>query len=411
MKAPRAASAAGAKAPGITAAVLNVSHPAMMLERFAGLTILERQLFTLSRAGMRRVWIVAHKPEPASLARLRWPDGLDGLWGTVSGSSGAAAAYAPPYIGVSGDYAIRLGALREILSRRHDRPTSYQDAQRRGVVQVVPVRHEDRIEYEKRAMPPDSCALLQTPADKGPALPWLLREAVKDADGFMARHFDRRISLAVTRRLLNSPVRPNHMTVFSSLIGLAGGILMLGGTYGFTLAGALIVWLHSTLDGCDGELARLRFQESRLGGLIDFWGDNLVHFALFASLGIGRFSVTGEPVLLALGLAAALSAAASAALVFQHMLRKAARAREGTPFFDGIADAADETDAQDPASAGSRLKRTLASIEDTLAQRDFIYLLVLLAAIGRIDLFLWAAGVGSPLFLLVFVYLRSRARA
>ena len=36
------------------------------------------------------------------------------------------------------------------------------------------------------------------------------------------------------------------------------------------------------LDGCDGELARLKFKESRWGGLLDFWGDNSrAYFDLF----------------------------------------------------------------------------------------------------------------------------------
>src|SRR2546426_3192414 len=36
---------------------------------------------------------------------------------------------------------------------------------------------------------------------------------------------------------------------------------------------------HSILDGCDGELARLKFQHSRWGAVLDFWCDNVVHVA------------------------------------------------------------------------------------------------------------------------------------
>ena len=46
--------------------------------------------------------------------------------------------------------------------------------------------------------------------------------------------------------------------------------------------GALLFLAHSILDGCDGELARLQFQQSRWGGVLDFWGDNVVHIVIFA---------------------------------------------------------------------------------------------------------------------------------
>src|SRR6185436_17048084 len=37
----------------------------------------------------------------------------------------------------------------------------------------------------------------------------------------------------------------------------------------------------------DGELARLKFLESHTGALLDFWGDNVVHVAVFAAIAIG----------------------------------------------------------------------------------------------------------------------------
>ncbi|MDE2292159.1 MAG: hypothetical protein KGL53_08760, partial [Elusimicrobia bacterium] len=100
---------------------------------------------------------------------------------------------------------------------------------------------------------------------------------------------------------------------------------------------------------------------------------------------------------LALGAVAAVSAAASAGLAYAHSRRKA-RARAAGPFFSGVAEVRAEAE-------GAR--RRLAALEDTLAQRDFIYALVALAAFGRLSWFLWAAAVGSPLFLLVLVWLQT----
>ncbi|HEY1435436.1 MAG TPA: hypothetical protein VGG65_08680, partial [Thermoanaerobaculia bacterium] len=44
---------------------------------------------------------------------------------------------------------------------------------------------------------------------------FLLKGLVKDTEGFMSRHFDRKISLAVSRRLAGTGVTPNQMTVVS----------------------------------------------------------------------------------------------------------------------------------------------------------------------------------------------------
>ncbi len=92
----------------------------------------------------------------------------------------------------------------------------------------------------------------------------------------MARVFDRNISLAVTRQILDTWIKPNHMTIFSSWIGITGAAQFFYSTRHHELAGAFLIWLHTVLDGCDGEMARLTFRESRWGAWLDFWGDNLV---------------------------------------------------------------------------------------------------------------------------------------
>lgn len=62
----------------ITDAVLWVNNPGMMFERLGGVAILERQLFTLSQAGIKRAWIASRKPPEAEGMRL--PPGLETAW-------------------------------------------------------------------------------------------------------------------------------------------------------------------------------------------------------------------------------------------------------------------------------------------------------------------------------------------
>ncbi|MBI5245528.1 MAG: CDP-alcohol phosphatidyltransferase family protein [Elusimicrobia bacterium] len=370
--------------------VLLVNHPAYMMERLAGLTLIERQVFTLARAGLRRVWIAAHKPSGARFKALRWPQDIEVVWTSETRSFPAA-----PHVSISADYLIRPAALREVLATRHEQPTAYHDSAGRGVIQIMLSRGEEAPSFEKRALPDGSCLLIQTPLESGPALPWVLREAVKSHDSFMARHFDRRISLAITRRLLDTRLTPNQMTALSTLVGVAGALLTLGGPAAMT-AGVLLVWAHTVLDGCDGEMARLRFESSRIGGILDFWGDNVVHAALFLCLGIGAWRQGRSAVYPLLGLLAATGAALAALSVYRHSQMR--RTRHG-PLFNGLGGLASEK--------SSRAVRNLALIEDALSRRDFVYLLVALVLIGHPEIFLWAAGIGMPLFLSALLYLRN----
>jgi phosphatidylglycerophosphate synthase len=209
----------------------------------------------------------------------------------------------------------------------------------------------------------------------------LLRSLIKDTEGFMSRHFERRVSLAVSRRLAGTSVTPNAMTLFSIAIGLVGALFFLRTTPRSETAGALLFLLHSILDGCDGELARLKFQESRWGGLLDFWGDNVVHVAVFSAMAFGWSRAAGASWPLALGALAVAGTLASASLVYLRTMRKP---KEG-PLFTSVA------------SESSALSR----VADALSRRDFIYLVLILSAFGKAQWFLVMAAVGAPIYFLI----------
>ena len=129
--------------------------------------------------------------------------------------------------------------------------------------------------------------VVETPADVRLAERRLMRALVKDTDGFMARHVERPISLAISRLLAPTAITPNQMSLISIVVGICGGPFFLSPRASLQTVGALMFLAHSILDGCDGELARLKFEESRWGGVLDFWGDNVVHVVVFACMGVG----------------------------------------------------------------------------------------------------------------------------
>jgi phosphatidylglycerophosphate synthase len=64
--------------------------------------------------------------------------------------------------------------------------------------------------------------------------------------------------------------------------------------------------VQSILDGCDGELARVRFQQSAVGEWLDTMVDDGLNIVIFAALGIGLYRGGGSTLLLFGGLGASL---------------------------------------------------------------------------------------------------------
>jgi phosphatidylglycerophosphate synthase len=226
---------------------------------------------------------------------------------------------------------------------------------------------------------------VRTAGDLRRAESWLLRGLIKDSEGFMSRHVERLISLALTRRLVRTSVTPNAMTLVSLAIGLAAAPFFLSSTPGWQLAGALLFLLHSILDGCDGEIARLKFLESAGGAALDFWGDNGVHVAVFGCMAVGWSLSAHSAWPLCVGTVAVASTLAAAFVVAPHMVRPSVTAG--------------------PRSAGAKMA-------DALANRDFIYLVVALSAFGKAAWLIVFVAIGTPIFVLVRLWAdRPQGRA
>src|SRR4030095_4432950 len=108
--------------------------------------------------------------------------------------------------------------------------------------------------------------------------------------------------------------------LISVALALLGALLFLSPSPSLQLAGALLFLTHSILDGCDGELARLKFMESPRGAALDFWGDNLVHAAVFTCMTVGWSLAAGSAGPIAVGATAVLSTAIVAVAAYRRDL-------------------------------------------------------------------------------------------
>jgi phosphatidylglycerophosphate synthase len=218
----------------------------------------------------------------------------------------------------------------------------------------------------------------------------LLNALIKDGDGFMSRYFARPISIRVSRQLAPHGVTPNQMTIVSALVGLVAAPFFLSEAPAIQAIGGLLFVAHSVLDGCDGELARLTFRESRLGGLLDFFSDNLVHVAIFACMAVGWSFAEGASWPLILGALAVLGTAGSAGAVYWLTLRNKTAAG---PVYTSVSD-----------GPSGRTTKVL----DALSRRDFIYLVFILSLFGKASWFLALTAVGAPVFLFLVLWTANR---
>jgi len=112
----------------------------------------------------------------------------------------------------------------------------------------------------------------------------LLDTLKKASDGPISRHLNRPLSTRITRYLLRTDITPNHVSFFSFILAMVGALFFFLGGYSNLVIGALLAQAASVIDGCDGEIARLKFQVTEFGGwfdaVLDRYADAFLLFGL-----------------------------------------------------------------------------------------------------------------------------------
>jgi phosphatidylglycerophosphate synthase len=91
------------------------------------------------------------------------------------------------------------------------------------------------------------------------------------------------------------------VTIFTLGVGIASAIFFALGGYWDTLAGAFLCLSASILDGSDGEVARLKLQESALGCWLETACDYLFYLFLFVGMTVGLWRSSGSRMYLVWG--------------------------------------------------------------------------------------------------------------
>jgi 1L-myo-inositol 1-phosphate cytidylyltransferase / CDP-L-myo-inositol myo-inositolphosphotransferase len=364
-----------------------------------GLTLVRRAVLAARRAGYGQVVVLSANGDATAGAA-----GVPG-WSQFASSRAAPLVIAPAAILAETDWLKHLAETPIEPAAWAAIPNRIAAVAAASVAEAFQALDEndgarelDAVERRlaRRFGPPAAIAagidpiVVATPADVRLAERRLMGALVKDTDGFMARRVERPISLMISRLLAPTAITPNQMSLISVAVGLCGAPFFLSERASLQTIGALMFLAHSILDGCDGELARLKFEESRWGGILDFWGDNVVHVVIFACMAIGwsLAAAAGWPLLL--GAAAVLGTLGSAGLVYWRLMRPK---EEGGALFTSVS---------------AEPERLLARALDSASRRDFIYLVLLLALFGKSNWFLLLAALGAPIYFCLVIFLAAR---
>lgn len=330
-----------------TPAVLVCEARTSRLE-IAGLSVLDRLVVTAHRAGCAPIFTYGDTAPALSHA--------EALGIQVSHAPNAAAPQREPALLIEGSVLVEVRDLENVIAQ------GGQLVSAEGV--LLPVRMT--VEHPKPVVAGPAAMVIVDATSAAEAERKLWASLTSTADGLVDRFLNRPLGRPLSKLLVHTSISPNQVSILSILIGVASAWFFARGNF---VTGALVFQLCAIVDCVDGDLARALFKQSRLGKWLDLGGDQVVHFSVFAAIGVGVARLDPAVPALALGASAALGVLLCFALIVRAFRQPAAL-------------------------RGPLLNKLL----DATANRDFSILLLALAIFGRMDLFLWMVGVGIHVF-------------
>lgn len=136
----------------------------------------------------------------------------------------------------------------------------------------------------------------------------LLSNLKKTSDGPVSRYLNRPISIIISKYLVKTSISPSFISFFSFIISMLGAFFFFLGGYVNLVIGGILAQISSIVDGCDGEVARLKFQATGFGGwfdsVLDRYADGFLLFGLiyyvyllnnnFLYIAIGFLAIMGS---------------------------------------------------------------------------------------------------------------------
>lgn len=371
-----------------------------------GRPLLERLMIHCERVGVKRFVIAtpsgSHPELTSAMGRFRDRDSVsivESFADVMSRNNGHAPIDpSATCVAFSGNLVFAKSHLTRILDAHAANPESIHraestDRDRGGEIVTGPIGQildagGIKTGSNSTTLAPTTSSLLPfalngRPEDREEAelrLAQAVREESAHKDAPLARWIDRRISWRISYWLAQkTSITPNMVTLANTAFGLGCAWMFAVPNYWSRLFAAIFFLLSITIDGVDGELARLKMKESNFGGALDIITDNVVHVGIFIGL-----------------LAGCYRADHSAAYLYLIPI-----------LLGGFAACAYAT------WRAFKFKGELAAVwldkVDRWSGRDFAYLLVVLAAINRLEWFAWGTAFGTYVFAMVLIWITDRS--
>ena len=342
-------------------AVMIGAHSA---RRVLALSTESRAVLALQAAGASEVLLVGEGAE-AALARVR---GDDRLRVPVS----ARTEWPAETVVVGADVVVDTKAIRAVVASGRGTCLSLDDG---ATVEYATSPGNTLAGSKSAALAVGGVAVLvRDDAGDRLATRALLASLRKPQDGWISNLINRHISLAVTRVLVHTGIKPNQLSIFILAIGLAGAWFAAQGN-GLSLAiGGVCFQLQSILDGCDGELSRLQFRGSKAGEWLDTVGDDLTNYSFFGGAAIGLHRMGLGTLPLVLGGVGVLLGVITSGIEYRYLISIGSGDLLKYPLGFGKD--------PEPATPSSPVARALGMLRPLFKRDFFVFLAMLLAIAG-----------------------------
>ncbi len=224
------------------------------------------------------------------------------------------------------------------------------------------------------------------PAGRTRAVYLLFEACRKPVDGLVSRHLNRHVSIFISKRLVSTPVTPNQMSLVTFVLGVAGAFAVSRGGYLWSLLGAVLFQWNSILDGVDGELARVRFQHSKLGQWVDTVCDDVSNVIFYIGLAFGASGLAHGQLLASAGWIAAGATLLTMAQYYVELVRI------GSGDFYALSVGV-------PKSPGGFVGAVVGLFERVLKKDFFIFLFLCMAVAGVLPYATVLAAFGASIAL------------
>src|SRR6056300_1535283 len=110
---------------------------------------------------------------------------------------------------------------------------------------------------------------------------FLFSHISKNVSGWVSKNINSRISIPISKILMEFRIHPNTITFFVGCLEISCGFFYASNN---PLIGALVLQMATILDRCDGEVARITLKESKFGQWFDTALDQLSYFSMFIGI-------------------------------------------------------------------------------------------------------------------------------